>query len=492
MKATRRGFLHGALGLAVAAGLGGCVTTERRAATIGGPLPDDPMNILLVVTDDQGPTLSVYGDPLAHTPSAREFARTAVVFDNAYVTQSSCSASRSSILTGLFPHQNGQVGLSHLGYRMHPAQRSVVHQLSEAGYRTGILGKLHVQPDDHYEFDTDYRAWVMATRDPGFVDEQAGEFLDAANDRPWFLMVNLFDPHRPYLEDDRQGGTPERPFTRDNVDPFGFLAGVRAPEVLEEVAAYYNCQERIDAIFGRLLERLEESGDAEDTLVIFVGDNGPPFTRAKATCYEAGVRVPLVVRWPGARGNGGRSSALVSTVDLVPTMLHAAGMRPDWPVAGQTLSPLLRNMPTYTRKHLFTEMTAHTPWEYYPQRAVRDARFKLIHNLASGRPNPVRGIDDCAAFPAVMEGGGTPFQERVYSAYAHPPEWELYDLLADPNEFHNLAGTDAYAGELKRLQRVLEQWRRATGDPLLDRRELERMNAIHEGLTEVGSLFPGE
>lgn len=474
----RRTFMQTtALGLAGAWG--------AQAASPGVRRP----NILFITSDDQGVHAGCYGDGQARTPVLDQLAREGLRFSQAFVTQASCSPSRSSMLTGRYPHENGQIGLAHLGYKMHPGQPMLPDLLRDAGYYTGIIGKLHVADPKNTEFDFDRRGLIVASREVRRVAREANAFLTEAQDKPFFLMVNLFDPHRPYEDADQIDGLPAEPQTAETVEPFPFQP-IDDPKVRAETATYYNGVSRLDTGVGMLLELLEKFGHAENTLVVFVGDHGPPFTRGKTTCYEAGVHVPLLMRWPGQIPPGMVSPDFVSTIDLLPTMCAAAGVPVPELVSGMALQPLWTGKGTPWRDRIFTEMTAHTPWEYYPRRAIRDSRYKLIENLTPERTNPVAGIDGCAAWEAsrAPELEGAPVR-KAFDTYRNPPRFELYDLETDPVEFHNLAGQSAYAGVEARLKRELLAWRTETKDPLLDPAALAALNAEHEQLTEIGSRY---
>jgi len=450
-----RSLLVGAGGLALGRALG----AERA----------ERANILLITTDDLGPQLGCCGDQRARTPSLDALAGEGVRFENAYVTQASCSPSGSSIFTGLYPHQNGQIGLSHLGFSMSRAWPTIPSLLKGAGYRTGVIGKIHVEPAAAFPFD-----WKGIghgqTRDVAKAAASAAGFLGQIGDEPFFLMVNYMDPHRPLVN--QSAGVPETPFGPDDVEPFPFL-GLDTPKVREEVAGYYNCAARADVGVGLLLAELAKTGHADDTLVVFLGDNGPPFTRGKTTCYEAGLRTPLLVRWPGRAAGGLVRQELVSTVDLLPTFLAAAGLEPLEGLAGESLSGLLAGEKGRWRETLCCEYSAHHPGGWFPRRSIRDSRYKLILNLLDTRPNPIKGVDGCAAWKASQapELEGTPVRE-VFDRHGAPPPVELYDLHTDPVEFHNLAGKAEYREVEERLGARLQAWREETKDPLLDPEEV--------------------
>lgn len=430
---------------------------------------EPPVNVVLITADDFGFQMDAYGDSVARTPHLDRLAEEGTRFTRAYVTQSSCSPSRSSILTGLYPHQNGQVGLAHLGYNMHYPFPNVPGLLKEAGYRTGIIGKLHVNPESVFPFDY-ARTHARDTRDVRTVAQQAEGFIEEAGEAPFFLMINYFDPHRKLIPQVK--GIPEQPHDASEVQPFAFN-GIDTPDMRQSIANFYSCVSRMDAGVGLLMEVLEDAGHAENTLVLFLSDNGPPFDRAKATSYEAGVHVPFLAWWPGRVRAGSASEALVSMVDVLPTVMEAAGQPVPETVQGRSLLPLFEGQEADWREHLATEYTSHTKLGYYPQRTMRDARYKLIVNLFSDRPNPKEGGAGSAA-DFVSEQ-----YKAAYDRMRHPPVTELYDLDEDPHELQNLADDPAYRDVRSRLLDSLRAWRMQTGDPLLGASPDSLVNPTH-------------
>ena len=448
----------------------------------GSPSASQPPNILVITTDDMGLQAGCYGDPLAVTPNLDQLAAQGVLFERGYTTQASCSPARASLLTGLYPHQNGQIGLAgqHPEYRIKDETPNLPTILKSAGYATGIIGKLHVTPQEAFPFDFKWPKGsnAQATRAVKTVAKEAAEFLDTtARDKPFLLYVNYFDPHRPFDKDAHQTeGLPAEPYTPEEVAPLAYL-GLDGKAARAEAAAYYNAIRRMDTGLGLLYEVLKERDRWDNTLVIFVSDHGPPFTRAKTTVYEAGDHIPFIVRWPGVSVAGTRTTALASIVDIMPTVLDAAGIKPP-EMAGRSLRPVLGGeVPDDWRKLLFTEYTSHTSEHFAPRRAVRDERFKLIHNLLPGQPNPVP-----------YQGGTKPGQSNrldptfasAYRTMETPPEWEFYDLQADPFELTNLIDDPNHRDGIERLKSGLLAWRQESNDPLLDPDELLRLKTAHE------------
>jgi N-sulfoglucosamine sulfohydrolase len=441
-------------------------------------------NILLIVSEDNGPELSCYGDPYVRTPHLDRLASEGVRFDRAFVAQAGCSPSRASFLTGLYPHQHGQVGLATWGFRLYRDDiPNVPRSLSEAGYRTGLIGKLHVNPESAFPFEfSRIPTGNFERRNLGDYARHAAEFI-AAGDAPFFLSVNYPDAHGPWLR--QVDGLPPEPLDPEDVRPLPAF-GVDTPHVRESIANHYNCMMRLDSLIGDLLAALERSGKGGDTLVVYIGDHGADMLRGKRTCYEGGLRIPLIIRWPGHGPAGQIRSELVSTIDLAPTFLAVADAAPIEGLPGTSLVPLVAGEHPSWRTNLFAEFHTHAAApNFYPQRSVRNSRFKLIENLLPGEVNPgvaftFREFDTAQT---AIEAGPAEVRD-AYRLMERPPRYELYDLEVDPSEFHNLADDPAHAVVCAELAAALTAWRQETADPLLDPTSLQRFAAEVRGVTK--------
>ncbi len=434
-------------------------------------------NILLIVSEDNGPELGCYGDPYVQTPVLNNLAEEGVRFHNAYVPQAGCSQSRAALLTGRYPHQNGQIGLATWKFRMYSEDTpNIVRSLKRVGYRTGILGKLHINPATSFPFDMKMVSSSNFGRKNLSDYVKHAESFFAAGDKPFFLSVNYPDAHRPLINQVK--GLPAHPLTGDDVKPLAYF-GLDTPELREQTASYYNCMSRLDSLIGDLLDALRRSGKADNTLIVYLGDHGADLLRGKRTSYEGGVRVPLIVRWPPTAKSKHVCDELVSTLDLMPTLLAVAKAEPVANLPGRSLLPLLRDEETTWREYLYTEFHLHSAHNFYPQRTIRNDRYKLIQNLLPGQTNP--GYDFTlkrffANLPKTIEAS----PDHVRAAYHRmktPPEFELYDLKSDPYEFHNLASNGNHAKTLFELKQQIAKWRRQTNDPLLNSDNLERLKA---------------
>lgn len=438
-------------------------------------------DILLITSEDNGPEIGCYGDPCASTPNLDRLASGGVRFQNACITNPVCSPSRSSILTGLMPHQNGQIGLATHKYAMFEEWPNIVSIVKAAGYRTGIIGKIHVNPES--AFPCDHRA----LRGSNFNKRDMSRFADAAerfitaSDGPFFLMVNYPDAHFPLIK--QYAGLPGKPLEENDVKTLPWV-GADSRRLRAFTANYYNCLSRLDTGIGMLMKVLHRSDRAKNTLIVYLGDHGAQFSRGKCCLYEAGLRVPFIVSWPGRIEPGLVRNELVSAIDILPTLLHSAGLDGPDNLPGRSLMPLCRGEGVAWREFLFAEKDGCAPFWTHPKRSVRDKRFKLILNLRQDVPEPVcdayrKGINaHFKAGTSAEELAAAPDHvQRAYATWEKAPPVELYDLKNDPYEWYNLAGRPERAEIEKRLLAALAKWRSRTRDPLADPARLKRFIA---------------
>ncbi len=467
------------------------VNAEQSQQAVGASADHSArLNILLVTADDLGPQLSCYGDPIAKTPNIDALANQSVQFQTAYVSQASCSPSRSTMLTGLYPHANGHYGLANanVGFQVHPELYPALlpNVLKRAGYRTGIIGKLHVNPENEFQLDLHERTGFGSRQVKTQLDF-ARDFVNQSGDRPWFLMFNLFDPHvarkrlpngdrGPQFFPDQVDGLPAAPLSAEDVPPWPWQQ-VDSAAQRTKIAGYYNCVHRIDAAIGMLTALLHETKHWDDTLILFLGDHGPPFARGKTSCYEPGLRVPFIVRWPGV-SKSHRSAKLVSSVDIYPTILDAAEIKVPEELHGRSLRPVLvDSKSTPWRQTMAAEFHYHGHSPFFPRRAITDGRFKLIHNLRAGELAASPSVDGDRAHILARQLRSDHPARRAMERLNKPPAWELYDLEEDPNEFVNLAGDVQWQNIANRLKTALREWQRQTNDKFSDedfRRQIEQ------------------
>ncbi|MBE7538974.1 MAG: sulfatase [Opitutaceae bacterium] len=447
-------------------------------------------NILLITADDLNwNSLGAFGCPVRETtPHLDRLAESGIRFAKAHVTIALCAPSRGVMMTGRYPHASGATGFGPM-----PANVATVPEiLTDAGYLCGIIDKVgHLNPAAKYRWSATYSDTGNG-RNPSRFGKFAAEFISRAREagRPFFLMANSRDPHRPFAgsrqerqyidaprnNDERNWASPKavalmslpsRTYTPDEVVVPGFLPDV--PDIREEVADYYNSVRRCDDTVGALLKALDDSGMRDQTLVVFLSDNGMPFPFAKFSCYPNGTHTPLIVRWPGSVGPQQTNDEMIAGVDLAPTLLEAAGITPPAEMDGRSFLPLLKGERQSRRDRVFTAFYSTLLREMVPTRAVQTRRYVYIFNRwADGATQCQNEFYKGPALPAMIASARTDpaVAQRVIHFLFRAPE-ELYDVDRDPDSLHNLADSLEHRETLELLRRDLEEWMRRTNDPVL-------------------------
>ncbi len=484
-KISRRAFLDRWVAAGGAAALAG---TGILPSLRGGPAVlshgcKNHRNVLLLISDDHGLSqLGCYGNPKAPTRNLDALAAEGVRFTNTFTVAASCSASRGTLLSGLYPHHNGQYGHQHSFHHFSylPWVKSLPALLKSAGYRTGVIGKLHVAPPELLPFDLVVPGKkIMGNRDVKTMARYAGRFFRQEKERPFFLLMGYSDPHRHaagmskmrgvenfsgFGNDLNYPGVARVRFRPEDVVVPPFLPDI--PEVRDELADQYGAIARLDAGIGMVLDELRKSGRYEDTLIIYLSDNGIPFPNAKTTVYDAGVHVPMIVRAPGGGRPGITNDAMVSFVDLLPTVLDWTGAPgPNYELPGRSFLPILFEEHPRGWNEVYLSHTFHEITMYYPMRGIRTRRFKYIHNLFPELEFPfATDLFISKTWQAILKKRLQKIGKRPTHRYLFRPAEELYDLQKDPDEVHNVAGDPAYAKILQELRAKLHRMRERTDD----------------------------
>lgn len=430
--------------------------------------PDRP-NLLILHAHDLGRFLGCYGYKTVDTPNLDRLAARGVRFTQAQCASPGCSPARAALFTGQFPHTTGVLGLTHgaFGWRMNDQVTHLARHLSDAGYHTALCGTFH--EDDPADADRIRDRHGFRERVGG--GQRAHEVADAVTqwladgrptERPFYLQAGVFEPHRvgnpdpagdrrymPFVDEHIADPDPDEPVTLP-----GYLEDT--PGTRQEMRELQAAVRHMDHQFGRILDALEHEGLMNDTLIIFTTDHGLALPRAKSTCYQAGLEVALLVKWPAADGvEPGIRDTPVSHIDVVPTLLERLGLPGAEALPGRSLQALARDPEAEHHARLFAEKTFHDGYD--PRRSVRDARYKLIANFSYG-----------LAFADCSQSWQPRAQPRVPEkpAGAYTPDFELYDLAEDPDELNDRAGDPAYRDIQDRLSAALGTWMRETDDPL--------------------------
>lgn len=404
-------------------------------------------NILFLISHDTGRYFGCYGQKVK-TPEVDRLAEKGVRFDEYYCPAPQCSPSRGSIITGKYPHNNGLIGLAHLGFSIDEGVTTLPQEMGKAGYDPVLIGfnhekignesSPHALGYERFESVSGNAAEDVAERTEAFLKEKA-----SSSSKPFYASVGFRETHRPFdgYEADPDISTP------------AYLPDT--PKIREDIAQFHGSVKTLDHAVGRIIRALEETGLEDNTLLIYTTDHGIAFPRAKGTLTDSGLETALIMRWPQGFQGGQVKSELLCNVDMMPTLLDIAGADIPTGLDGQSFLPLLKGESVPLREDFFCELTWHD--RYHPMRGIRTHRYKYIHNLEAG-PSVYLPIDIHK---------GLSGQEMRDKFYVHNVPEELYDLKSDPLEQHNLVEDDRYVDVLQELRSRVNQWRKESDDPLL-------------------------
>lgn len=410
------------------------------------------MNLVMIDCHDLGQHLACYGVESVSSDHLDALAADGVRFSNSFCTSPQCSPSRAALYTGRYPHSNGMFGLAHFpfSWHLHDDETYLAEYLKDAGYETAHVGVQHVTEFNAEAVKALGFDHVLAGNLAPEVANSAIGFLERNHEHPFFLNIGFFEPHR-----DHTGGyrlTP--PDSAKGVDLPPYVPNTDQSRL--EFSELQGMIKSMDEGVGRILEALDRLNLTGDTWVIFTTDHGLAMPRAKCTMYDPGLKTALIMRAPQLGLTGGHVvEQLISHVDMTPTILEALGIEVPKKLEGKSYLGLLKGETDQHRDSLYFEKTYHT--DYEPQRAIRNARYKLIWNAEVDITNVPADIMHSAIYPQMID---ILTQSR--------PAFELYDLEADPNEMTNLADDAAYLAIKDDLRQQLIAWMRDTADALLD------------------------
>ena len=410
-------------------------------------------NILYVHSHDSGRAVQPYGYPVS-TPHIQKLAEQGTTFRQAFCASPGCSPSRAALLTGQSAHSSGMLGLAHRGWKLHDYGQHIIHTLAKIGYSSALCGVQHIAAgaDSVETIGYDFHIETASARARDVAPAAATWLHEGAPDSPWFLAVGFVETHTLPSQDGSLFDC-----------GLGDAATVRPPAPLPDVpqtrqdfADYRNSVAVLDEGIGQVLRALEESGQAQNTLVICTTDHGLPLPAMKCNLTDGGLGVMLIMRGPGVWSQTRVVDALISQIDIYPTLCEFLEIEPpDW-LQGRSFLPILRGEADEINDAIFGEVTHHAAYE--PMRAVRTARYKYIRRFG-GRTKPVLpNCDDSRSKDYWVENG---WRERAVE-----PE-SLFDLAFDPNETNNLVGDSSHAAALDEMRARLDEWMERTDDPIL-------------------------
>lgn len=421
------------------------------------------LNILYLNTHDIGCYLEPYGYQV-ETPNLMELAKEGLIFRNTFCACPTCSPSRGALVTGQYPHSNGLIGLTHRGFTISDHSHHLASYLSGLGYETVLSGVQHegllrretelgyrkvLNPEEYYRKDK--KQSELLTWQDEMAARNAVSYLKErdADSKPFFMAVGFGCTHRDY---------PEVPDDYDTAYVLPPKTIPDTPESRRDMAGLMIALKTVDRLCGTILKALKETGEYDNTLILFTTDHGVAFPKAKCNLNDDGSKVSLLMTWPGMKRRRSAVDALISQVDLFPTLCTIAGLPiPDW-IQGKSFLPVIEGEKEEIRDAIFSEINYHVAYE--PVRSVRTKRYRYVRHWECGYPHPMAVHIDDGESKEIFHRCGY-FETTV-------PEEELYDLMLDPQEGNNLAGRPEYAEVLEDMRKRMEEWQIETGDPLLD------------------------
>ena len=423
------------------------------------------MNVVYLHTHDTGRFIQPYGHAIP-TPNLMALARGGALFRNCFDAAPTCSPSRAAMLTGMNAHASGMIGLAHRGFSLKNSSQHLANHLRRHGFETVLCGIQH-EIAAGQAATLGYEQILAAPAPPGAAEMAGAQgqarrmmaqdlanaqaiavYLAGPHDRPFFMSFGMFCTHRPFPAPDA------------DIDPNYVQAPSPLPDdpvIRLDMAGFVTMARCADTCVGIVLDALTASGLADDTLVFFTTDHGVAFPKMKCHLYDSGIGVSLIIRYPGHGRPGQVIDALVSHLDIYPTVCEIAGVpAPPW-LEGVSLVPLLDGTATQVRDEIFAEVTYHAAYE--PMRCVRTPRWKYIRYFDDFELVVKPNIDDGHSKQHLLKHG--------LAEARHDPAEMLFDLTFDPTERNNLAGRAEYAAVQADLAGRLERWMRETDDPLL-------------------------
>jgi N-sulfoglucosamine sulfohydrolase len=443
--------------------------------------PKIPPNILIVTADDLAyNSVGAFGCSVKNiTPNIDKLAKEGIRFTHAHVNTAVCQPCRQSLLTGRLPHNNGAEGFEPIDYDV----PTLPEQLKSIGYINGILGKeIHHQPKERFFWD--YIPFVSEkdsiwrsgnSRNPSMFYQYSSSFFKLAKEqnRPFFLIANSHDPHRPFVGSHNDTLTwgdnmppVSRQYTPEQVEVLGYLPNIS--DVRKEVAQYYGSVYRCDQSIGAVLNALKESGLEGNTLVIFLSDHGASFPFSKAQCYLNSSKTPLIVRWPERIIPGSIDSThFVMGIDLMPTIMEIAGLPLVPKLDGQSFLPLLFNSKQEDREYAYSAFYQIFARIRYPMRCIQNEEYGYIYNFWPDHQLKMRGdATGGLTWRAMIKAAETdPEIAKRVELYRYRVSEEFYDFKNDPDALNNLVNDPEYTDELNKFRRKMLQMMKKYNDP---------------------------
>ncbi len=400
-------------------------------------------NILYIHSHDTGRFIEPYGHNIP-TPNLQDLAEEGVLFKQAFSAAPTCSPSRASLLTGKYPHNNGQFGLVNRGFELNDPDKHIVNTLKNEGYNSALIGMQHIRKDPlTIGYDNVLNVESNYSKD---VTPKTIEFIDNNIDEPIFLSVGFEETHRPFPEVKNKN---DIKYTKPpaNIPD--------TPETRKDMAAFKESAHILDHGIGKILLKLKDKNLYDNTIIIYTTDHGIAFPKMKCTLSDQGIGVSLIIKGPLGFNGGKVIDTLVSHIDIYPTLCDILNInKPKW-LQGKSLIPIVNNEKKNIRDEIFAEVNYHTAYE--PMRTVRTKRWKYIRHFRNRTKPFLSNTDESLTKDVLMK------YDWHNSFIAQE---ELYDLMLDPTEANNLANEPSKKDILEKMRNKLDNWMKKTNDPL--------------------------
>ena len=404
-------------------------------------------NIIKIICHDIGKHLGCYGVKSVSTKAIDALAKNGILFENSYATSPGCSPSRAAIATGLYPHNNGVLGLAHahFGWSLDEKVDHIAKYFLKNAYNSILFGLQHVT----YNEKTLGFKKIFPERPADEVVKNIRENIDSnLFKKPFYAEINFFEPHRPF----DFGGV--KPFKSKGISVPKYIPNNH--DIRKEFASMQGAIKKMDDSVGKIINILKRTNLYENTIILFTTDHGIPFPRAKGTLYDAGIETSLIISYPKLKIKNKKFKELISNIDILPTLLDFAKIKIPKIIQGKSFYPLIMNKKYNENKNIFAEKTYHDLFD--PIRCIRDKNYKLIINFDS---------DKIIRVPGDVMMGPT-YKAMLKQMINVRDRYELYHIKKDKFERKNLAQNKKYKKIRQDLLRKIAKWMKSTKDPLLN------------------------
>ena len=404
-------------------------------------------NIIKIICHDIGKHLGCYGVKSVSTKAIDALAKNGILFENSYATSPGCSPSRAAIATGMYPHNNGVLGLAHahFGWSLDKKVNHIAKHFFKNNYSSILFGLQHVT----YNEKTLGFKKIFPERPADAVVKNIKENIDSnLFKKPFYAEINFFEPHRPF----DFGGV--KPFKSKGISVPKYIPNNH--DTRKEFASMQGAIKKMDDSVAKIINILKRKNLYENTIILFTTDHGIPFPRAKGTLYDAGIETSLIISYPKLKIKNKKFKELISNIDILPTLLDFAKIKIPKIIQGKSFYPLIMNKKYNQNKHIFAEKTYHDLFD--PIRCIRDKNYKLIINFDS---------DKIIRVPGDVMMGPT-YKTMLKQMINVRDRYELYHIKTDKFERKNLAQNMKYKKIRQNLLKKIAKWMKSTKDPLLN------------------------